>query len=402
MIGEPVFIVGAPRSGTTLLAAVLAAHSRLSCGPETHFFRRLASVDATQLVEDKRWPETAVTFITSISHSGFTGHESKQLLEKYQLDPTAIVAYLQARPPSIPAILGSITEQYMHHQGKQRWVEKTPDHLLHLPLIRRYFPNAPIVRIMRDPRDVALSLTKVPWGAKSFLEALLFWRKWDDASQTFFTDDSCSYTLHFEALMAAPQDEVQKLSAFIGEKFEENMLDTSQTARDVNSRNVPWKANVGKPFDASRAGAWRTDLTLNQVQLAEALLGDRLTAYGYPIASTFSALAEVYPSLDLATRYEAGLQQVVAQGVRFWPLSVNEPTRARVFLGDPAYDGWLGQDRKAHFQVTSRLSTRIMKAALSGSLIFWLQDRLGEEWSGYGAFILRRLLKSYLLIEEPH
>ncbi len=397
MSNEPIFIVGAPRSGTTLLAAVLAAHSRLSCGPETHFFRRLAGVDAAQLVADEGWPETAVAFITAITHSGFTGHESKRLLEKYQLDPVALQAYLQAQPPSIPAILGSVTEQYMQRQGKQRWAEKTPDHLLYLPLIRQHFPNSPIVRIMRDPRDVALSLTKVPWGAKSFLEALLFWRQWDVASESFFHHDRLSYTLYFEALMAAPQDEVQKLCAFIGEPYEETMLDTSRTARDVNSRNVPWKANVSQPFDPSRAGAWRTGLTAVQVQLAEALLGDRLAAYGYPVESTFSALAEVYPSLDLATRYEAGLEQVAARGVRFWSVGAGEPAAAHVYLGDPAYDGWLGQDRLVQLQATARLASNILKGTWSRAPIFWLQDRAGENWSGYGAFILRRLLNPYLV-----
>jgi hypothetical protein len=48
--------------------------------------------------------------------------------------------------------------------GKARWVEKTPNHLLYLEEIRRYYPSAFILRIVRDPRDVALSLTGVPFG----------------------------------------------------------------------------------------------------------------------------------------------------------------------------------------------------------------------------------------------
>lgn len=401
MSREPIFIVGAPRSGTTLLAAILAGHSRISCGPETHFFRRLAEADEAQLQAMECWPETAVQFISAITHSAFAGHESKQLLEKYQLSDAQITAYLASKPPSIPAILASVTEQYMLRQGKARWAEKTPDHLAHTQLIRQHFPTAPVVRIVRDPRDMALSLLKVPWGAKSFTEALLFWRRLDDASRDFFHHDARAYTLRFEDLLRAPQPEIEKLCQFLGESFEEEMLDTSAQATAVNSRNVSWKAKVGQQFDPSRIGVWQRECSPAQNQLAEAMIGDRLTAYGYPLAATFSDLADVYPSIDLAVKCEDGLAQVAAHGVRFWPISDDEQATAKVYLGDPGYDHWLGQKRAEQMQDTIRLSAEILRATTTQTSIFWVQERQPEDWSGYGAFLIRRLLNPHkVLVKE--
>ncbi|MFO7537303.1 MAG: sulfotransferase, partial [Chloroflexota bacterium] len=174
MSKPPIFIVGVQRSGTTLLAALLAAHSRLSCGPETHFFRWLAQTEPDLLCAEEVWPETAVSFLNRINHTNYKGEGKRPLLAKYGLSESDVAAYLQNKRPSVAAVLAAVTEPYMHHVGKQRWVEKTPDHIEYLPLIRTHFPDSPIIYIVRDPRDVALSLMKVPWGATSLLEGLFY------------------------------------------------------------------------------------------------------------------------------------------------------------------------------------------------------------------------------------
>ena len=169
----PVFVVGIPRSGTTLLAAMLAAHSRLSCGPETRFFRFLDKTHPHELF--KSWPDNAVNFLLNITLI-------KSVPEHYGLTKDQLDSYLTKREPSIPVILSSLTEQYMQRAGKNRWVEKSPEHILFVDDIRRYFPHSLIIRILRDPRDTVLSMMKTPWAPHDFVAALFYRRKIDEKS----------------------------------------------------------------------------------------------------------------------------------------------------------------------------------------------------------------------------
>lgn len=185
----------------------------------------------------------------------------------------------------------------MRARDKKRWAEKTPDHLKHVALIRAHFPTSPIIRIYRDPRDVALSIRKVPWGAQSLLEALLFWQSWDQASFKFFSTDPLAYSLRYEDLLGSPEKTVRALCSFIDEPYEPEMLDTSAAGRLVNTRNSPWKAKASQPIDASRIGVWQRELTQDEIGLAEAVVGDRLDAYGYPREIKFHTYSEIFPSI---------------------------------------------------------------------------------------------------------
>ena len=401
-MNEPIFIVGAPRSGTTLLAAMLAAHSQLSCGPETHFFRWLSEADIQALTAADQWPEAAVDFVCTITRTNFPDHERKLLIENYQVDREQVREYLQAKPPSVAAMLASITESFMRHMGKTRWVEKTPDHIEYVSTIRQYFPNSPIIRILRDPRDIVLSLTNVPWGVSSIMEGLLFWKRQDEASRTFFDTDPNSYTIRFEDLIQSPEEELAKLVKFIGESFEISMLDTSQTGKLVNSRNVAWKNKSSQPLDRSRVEVWRTKMTVDQSRLAESVLGDRMDAYGYPRQHDFSRLGEIYPALQLATKYSPSLEMIAAKGVRLWKTHESEPVTVKIYLGDPENNGWMKGQPSEKIRDTMALSTKIVKAISSSNQdVYWIVDGNDEGWTGTCAFILKKLLNSSKIVPNP-
>ena len=83
--------------------------------------------------------------------------------------------------------------------------KNTPTHLIHLREIRRHYPDAPVIRIIRDPRDVALSLLNVPWGPSSFAAAVLHWWNSDELSASFFETDRNCMTLRFEDVVMNPE-----------------------------------------------------------------------------------------------------------------------------------------------------------------------------------------------------
>lgn len=362
----PIFVVGVARSGTTLLAAMLCAHSRLSCGPETHFFRHLRRADPKLLCATRRWPHEGSEFLCSIcSYSG-------RVVEKYGISREQITSYLQSRRPSVPALLGALTEQYMLNAGKQRWVEKTPSHIADVARIRKYFPRSPIVRIVRDPRDVALSLVKMPWGPRCFDEAIGFWRSYDDEGSRFFQTDENSYTLRYEDLLLSPERELQRLCRFLGERFERGMLDTSASVRQINRTNVSWIAKAGQPLDVSRIGAWKTELAGEQIRLAEFLVGSRLEAYGY--SNTHRRAICIRPLRALLQHREL-LGALASHPRKLW--YTNDPRRCdlALYVGHPDADRWLGSRRWRRAAAITSIAADVLGYKMKGTPVQWIAPR---------------------------
>ncbi len=335
---QPIFVVGCARSGTTLLAGLLSAHSRLSCGHETEFFTALQIANrGNRLCRTETWPEEATNYLFSIVHE-------KPIPDYYGITRDEIISYLKQRERSCPAILESLTETYMRRQEKQRWVEKTPTHLIHLHAIRHYYPDAPLIRIVRDPRDVALSLLNVPWGPSNFAAAVLHWWYFDQFSSSFFKTDRNCLTLRFEDLVTNPENELRKLCDFIGEEFEPGMMDTSKSIAHLNPTNISWKQNAGRQIDRSRVAIWQGETTPEQQRQAEAIAGDRAKGYGYPTSFQFDRYLQVL-NLNSLSSFPTLIEHFLDSNTRFWQAHPRETPQMRFFVGDPCQNSWIGQQR---------------------------------------------------------
>ena len=391
---EPIFIVGVGRSGTTLLAAMIGAHSKISCGPETHFFPRLSEIDQCKIFNNSIWPKPAARFLGTMLHSGV------RVSSKYKIDEQETIKYLEHRKPSVPNLLTCFTEQYMKRLGKCRWAEKTPDHLRYVYQIRKYFPDSPILRIVRDPRDVALSWNRMPWGSKTFIEALLTWRKLDDLSKEFFSTDNLAYTLRYEDLVLEPEKELRKICNFIREQFEVNMIDTSVSSASVNSRDVAWKRMAGKPLNKSRVFAWKKDLPNSKILLSESILGDSMKAYGYSVNGTFSHFGKIYPDLEWSEKYPDEFESVTSQGIRYWKEDVKEKATAIVYIGNPANNL---RDERTRLQRLARAFLIILslaKGRLKGSRIYWIANRSACNSSGLIDKLLANVFRCLVLYRK--
>jgi hypothetical protein len=395
MSGQPIFIVGVERSGTTLLAAMIGAHSSISCGPETHFFPRLDEIDIKDICEKSKWPIYASRFISTMLHS----HQIT-VSSKYKITEEEIFKYLQPREPSVANLLSCLTEHHMKSHGKIRWAEKTPGHLRYVNQIREYFPNSPILRILRDPRDVALSLINVPWGPDTFLDALMSWRYFDNLSKDFFLNDDLCYTLRFEDLVIKPERELKKICKFIGENFEVNMLNTSKSSASVNSRNVPWKQMSSQPPNKSRVFAWKNQLPNSEIQVSESILGDRMKAYGYPQNGTFPKLALIYPNLRLLARYPKECEMLASKGLRYWKKNDSERPTATVCIGNLYKNLWQGYAKYPRILRRVLALLFLLKAHISRNPIYWIQGNLSGELLVSKNRFLKRVLRHFNLVEQ--
>jgi hypothetical protein len=369
---SPIFIVGVPRSGTTLLAAFLGSHSHLSCGTETDFFHFLSQVNEASLLAVDNWPNAATNFL----FRQIPGKGRKAVPEEYGLTRADVLAYLQHQPPSVSAILAAVTEQFMQRAGKHRWVEKTPNHLLHLDRIRCVYPDAKIIRIVRDPRDTALSILKAPWpwAPRTLVSALSMWRFMDDVSDSFFTNDANAYTIKYEELVADPILTLTRVCDFLGEMFEEPMLAKDGSYKQVNSLNEPWKTKVSERPDSSRIGVWQRELGEEAMALSESLIGDRLIRFDYPRSERPMALATVFPH-DAHLRHPEVGDWLSRNNLRTWAMEDHEASVVLLFVGDPEHDNWFGHSRKARTSSFFSLCRRLLSTTRKGTHALWLKPR---------------------------
>ena len=203
--------------------------------------------------------------------------------------------YLSQRPAAVTTLLESLCQNYATKHGKVRWVEKTPNHLLHLKEIRALYPQAPIIRIMRDPRDSVLSMVKLPWTSDSYVENCYLWLDWYQASSEFLETDPLSLTLKYEDLVEDQIGCLHKICDFIGESYEDSMLDTQKSASLVSSAGEPWKQQVSGKLDSSRMYVWKRELSPELGQFASVLFHEVLAKFDYPDARTPRMTLSCYP-----------------------------------------------------------------------------------------------------------
>jgi hypothetical protein len=275
----PVFVVGVARSGTTLLAAMLSAHPRLDCGPESRFFARYRHLDAAarrRLVEPATWPGPAVEFLASLQN------QAHPVLELFGLTETEVRDWLAARPPALAAVLEALTVLHAERAGKVRWIEKTPRHLLMTDTLRRLWPEARIVRIVRDPRDTAISLSAMPFAKESVVGNLVRIDQDDRASRRRIDADPRAMTVRYEDLVTEPARELERVCAFIGEAYDPAMLESrSSAAGGVAAAHEWWKESVSGPLTTASVGRWRREMSGDAQRFAELHLSGFMREHGY-------------------------------------------------------------------------------------------------------------------------
>ena len=295
MTDAPVFVVGIARSGTTLLASMLTTHSRLDCGPESRFFaryRHLSAPEQRRTLDAELWPGPATEFIASLRNQGHP------IVDLFGLTIEDIGAWLAKQEPSLAAMLGSLTVLHADRAGKARWVEKTPRHLLMTDTIRALWPNAAIVRIVRDPRDVALSLAGMPFAKDSVVGNLVRVDQDERASGALIESDRLAMTLRYEDLVSEPERELRRVCEFIGEAYEPAMLDARGSAGQVAAEHEWWKGSVSGPLQTSRIGRWRRDMAPAVQHFASLHLAEYLRHHGYDGATEPSGRLAIVPVAD--------------------------------------------------------------------------------------------------------
>ena len=273
---RPIFVIGCPRSGTTLLTLMLSSHSRIAIPPETRFllrvFRRRRQFGDLRETGNRRRLARAVV--------RKKGTKFRQL----GLDAEQVKKEIVSGPPTIGSALAVPYRLYAMDRGKARWGDKRPSYFRNVGAIRDLFPEAQIVHIVRDPRDCAGSLKRMRWWRHGTVGAVATWVHAVDcaAAARRTLPAGAFHELRYEDLVADPRPELERLCDFLGEQFEEAMLFPHVEAAALPPRQrAGWHAETQGEVGNQRVGSYVGVLTPEEIALVASAAGSRMRAFGY-------------------------------------------------------------------------------------------------------------------------
>ncbi len=313
-----------------MLAAMLGSHSYYSVGPESQFFSKLSPDVLARATSDPHWPALAVQSLGELRLAG------QPVVELFDLQPAEVEHYLRSREPSVQAMLESLTISRANRHDKPGWAEKTPNHLLNLEAIRSLWPMAKIVRIIRDPRDSALSSCNLPAFSNSFVANIYMWRSWQDAARAFLETDGGSFTIRYESLVEQPALELQGLCRFLDIPYEEEMISFSGAAGAVSSPAETWKKPVAQGLSRDRMFAWKGKLSPDEQALANDVTHEYLEQFDYERQPPATETRRVFRmSRAFVERHEDFLLRLGRRGIRWLPAA--SPGQADIIAEQPEY-----------------------------------------------------------------
>ena len=232
----------------------------------------------------------------------------------------------------------------------------------------------------RDPRDAAVSLTKVPFGTPSLLTNLSVLARMNEAAADFYRQSPLALTVRYEDLVAAPERELHRICDFVGIEYEPAMIADRSGATGVAAPHEWWKGDATGPLDGSRCGRWVDEMPPEVQRYAALNLGPMLEEHGYGEAERPKRTLAIVPAGDaLNARYDDVLLALAAAGV-----AIRRPVPASIealHLQEPlVFFGVVGQldpDRQRpagpRVRDIARLALLLLTRRLQGRPVVWVR-----------------------------
>jgi hypothetical protein len=259
------FIIGCPRSGTTMVQQALNRHSQIAIPPETKFFFSFLGQSAGA---QRRHLERL----------------SADLGVRLGLPPEGVQTDDEAR-----GFYEQMAAKYVARLGKTgvtRFGEKTPEHTGHLDRIRDLYPAAKVIVLYRDGRDVALSLSRTPWAPAGLYANFVIWLYYQKiVTAARSREDPNLHFVRYEDVVDSPEESFHNMLTFLGLPYESAVAVGHGNREGVPARELSWKAAAVGKITTERAGAFRRELAPDQIAVLERLGRETLTAFGYPLVT---------------------------------------------------------------------------------------------------------------------
>lgn len=316
---RPIFIFGCPRSGTSLLSRILNSHPRIGVPFESHLYAKF-------LPRMRRYGELSVE-----ANRRVLLRDMLSVLRGWPQRPDLEQSLARMRAPTLHGAVDSILYGWCAEHGKSRWGEKTPQHAWYWREILSGFPDAQIIHLIRDGRDVAASWKQARFGPKHLYVAAERWREFlvMMAAARRALPASQFFELRYEDLLAAPESSIGALCDYLREPPAPQMLSfyRDRTPYRTDERNL---RNLSRPLMRNNVEKWRRSMSAKEVLLVEAAAGPQLARAGYGLSNADPRVSPlkrqlyrlVHPFLRVVAMAKNTQGQVDALR-DFWALSKN-------------------------------------------------------------------------------
>jgi len=285
---DPLFLVGYPRSGSTLLQSLLAALAvspRILSFPETHYFNVIEKemhVSSDELIEESaiEWALEKLEEKVALHFAGKERKEMRRLAKDRRLSSKAlferIVSHLLSAQP-----------RFRHADGDVpfRWLEKTPYHANFLDRIISFYPQAQILHILRHPVPAVLSRKlKFPFNKETPLTTLAqHWNHIVENVERFRRKASSRvYTLKYEDLVRNVERELGAVSRFLCVRLDFSRMDRVNSERDAFVLpGEPWKVHDMRKHLVNTNETYRDTISPRDVEAIESVVMETMRRCGY-------------------------------------------------------------------------------------------------------------------------
>lgn len=268
------FVLGSPRSGTTLLAQTLSAHSQIEVPYETDFI-----VPAAFIFDRIRDPEAGRPLLHGLmaNSTAFKGS-----LGQY-LDAAALRDLVYAADYNLPALLTAVYDRIAQQAGKRLAGDKSPNDLQFIRIVTKQLragTGIKVIHIVRDLRDVMVSVRERNWLDDPDRYFPRMWNLYNLYLHELYREDAGSYRLiRYEDMVQDMPASFRGLCGFLGVEFETDMLDHEKRHRRF--RHMPHHQTLFKPVTQERVGVHREQLDAAQREDYERKAGEALRVFGY-------------------------------------------------------------------------------------------------------------------------
>jgi hypothetical protein len=277
-----IFVIGPPRSGSTMLQRMLGSHSEIHTHPEPHIITPLAHLG----------------YYENVDKAPYDHINAAEAIREYVEDlPGGEQDYLDA----CRAYTDVLYDRMLAKSGKRMLLDKTPAYGLVLPFLGRLYPRAKYIVLTRHPLAVLSSY------AESFFEGDLdaalgfnpILERYVPAMARFLRQTEVPFHhIRYEDLVKAPQERMAEIFAFLGLQNEEGAVEYGEHQHVVKSYGDPKASQEQRPTTKS-VSKWAVELASDEhkLELARAAVApldpEDLKLWGYDKDHLFDKLAEV-------------------------------------------------------------------------------------------------------------
>lgn len=287
----PFFIIGSPRSGTTMLRLMMTSHRQVVVPPECGFIIWLKNHYGSWSSTDSVSSEVVERFVQDL-----TGCKK---FDTWELSRNSLADYILASVPrSYSELCASICEVYASKLNKQaeRWGDKNNFHVNHIWDLDEIYPNAKFLHTVRDGRDVACSYREVmslnttsPYRPSLPTDVESIAKVWasDVAEVTTALEalpSARKMFVRYEDLVGNPELKLSEVCRWIGIDYMPSMLNFDRGVIDLNLEpklTLDWKRKTLAAIDSGSIGRYKNELSNDERAAFTEVAGSVLREYGY-------------------------------------------------------------------------------------------------------------------------